>query len=104
MLRDFAKAGLVFVFIVVMIGAFVCFGATKVEEDETVIVVGEESAVFGASLPNTFQSYVITQKNGLQWILIQDINSGRFEVIPRLHNDGTQYDIGLYDPQPDDVE
>lgn len=98
-------------FLLALLAAFLCGRITVAAQTDgrtipegVTYVAGEDSAVFGGSLPNTMQAYVITQKNGWRWIVIQQLSTGDFSVIPFLDGDGNQVNVAILDPQPEDSE
>lgn len=73
-----------------------------VNDEQITKVVGEETAVVGG-LPKEYQSYIVTEKSsGLEYILIQNLYTQDFEVLPRCDSDGNHINVREQDPEPQD--
>lgn len=66
-----------------------------VSQPKITTVAGEESDIC-SDLPKGWQSFVVHQRNGYAWLIIEDPN-GNFSVVPYLNADGSQNQAAITD-------
>lgn len=65
------------------------------QSDITTWVVGEDSGIL-TDLPRGWQSFVVHQRNGYTWLVVQEPN-GNIAVVPYLDADGEQHQNSVTD-------
>lgn len=86
-LRDIVQAVIVVVGVIVLAIAlaYLVFGRAV----PTITKVAGEQTDVCSDLPRGWQSFVVHQRNGYAWLVIEDPN-GNFDVVPYLNADGSQ--------------